>query len=246
MKVSIVTVTYNSESTIKRCIQSVFSQTYDNIEHIIIDGASNDKTISYIKSIPNKVKIIISEPDHGIYDAMNKGIKLATGDIIGTLNSDDILANKYVIKKIVSAFNHDLNIDCIYGNLEFINVENKVIRKWASKVFKPGLFEKSWTPAHPTLYCRKEIFIKYGLYKIDYKIAADVEFMIRIFELHKINSYFINEILVIMSIGGVSTKGIKSTIIITKEIKRAFIENKLHFSLMKYLFFKLLKLKEYF
>jgi len=246
MKVSIITVTYNSEKTIKNCIDSVNSQTYKNIEHIIIDGSSVDRTVSYITSTPNRVKKIVSEPDKGIYDAMNKGIRLATGDVVGTLNSDDVLFDKHVIDKIVKEFDQYIEIDCLYGNLVFVNEDNKVVRKWKSKNFEQGLFEKSWTPAHPTFYCRKSVFEKYGLYKIDYKIAADVEFMLRLLELNKVKSHFLNKFLVSMTIGGVSTNGISSTIIITKEMKRAFEENDLSFNILKYLFYKFLKVKEFF
>ena len=216
-----------------------------NIEHIIVDGASTDNTLKLLNTIPNRVAQLISEPDKGIYDAMNKGIGLATGDIIGTLNSDDSYFSQEVVEQIAAVFTAHPEIECLYGNLLFVNEENKVVRKWQSKPFVPGLFAKSWSPAHPTFYCRKEVFEKYGLYKTNYKIAADVEFMFRVMELNRVTTYFLNETLVRMSIGGVSTRGLKSTVTITKELRQAFRENGLPFNLPRYLFYKGLKIKEF-
>jgi len=245
LKISIITATYNSAATIGTCIASVNEQTYSDIEHIIIDGASNDNTLEIIKSMPNRVSKIVSEPDRGIYDAMNKGIKLATGDIIGILNSDDQFYDNHVIKKIVLAFK-DRNIDAVYGNLIYSYPSGKVARICKSKSFRPGLFSQSWTPPHPTFYCRKVLYEKFGLYKTDYIIAADVELMLRFIEVNKIKTRYLNEFLVNMRKGGVSNQGIQSTIIITREIKKAFKENELPFNLIKYLLYKGLKAKEYF
>jgi glycosyltransferase involved in cell wall biosynthesis len=245
MKISIITATYNSATTITQCIDSVNEQTYPNIEHIIIDGASKDNTLEIIKSMPNRITNVISEPDHGIYDAMNKGIHLATGDIIGTLNSDDVYSNNKILSKIAAIFSQNSEIECLYGNLVYINEGHKTVRKWVSRKFQPGLFEKSWSPAHPTFYCRREVFSKYGFYKTNYKIAADVEFMFRVLELHGIKSYFLDETIVKMTIGGVSNRGLKSTITIIGELQRAFRENDRKLNLPKYLFFKGLKIKEY-
>lgn len=245
LKISIITATYNSSSTIADCITSVNEQTYPHIEHIIVDGLSKDNTLEIIKDIPNRVERIISERDKGIYDAMNKGIKVANGDIIGTLNSDDTLFDSVAIEKIARFFLHNPEIDCMYGNLVFVNESKQIQRRWKSRPFEPGSFARSWTPAHPTFYCKREIFEKFGLYKTDYKIAADVEFMLKVLEVEKVKSSYLNEVLVSMALGGVSTSGLKSTITITKELKRAFKENGLKLNLLKYLFFKALKIKEY-
>lgn len=244
MKISIVTVSFNSAITIKKCINSINEQSYSDIEHIIVDGASTDDTMDIIKSDAKRSPVIISEPDEGIYDAMNKGIRRATGDVIGFLNSDDTLYNKHVVETIVEPFKEN-NCDCIYGNLIYSNKEGKTIREWKSKSYVPGLFAKSWTPAHPTFYCKKEIYNKFGLYKIDYDIAADVELMLRFLEVHKIKSHFIDKILVNMLAGGVSNQGLGSTFTITKELMRAFNENNLKLNLPKYLFYKFLKIKEF-
>jgi glycosyltransferase involved in cell wall biosynthesis len=245
MIISIITVSYNSSETIADCISSVNNQTYKNIEHIIIDGASKDGTIEKIKTTPNRIAKIISEPDKGIYDAMNKGILLSTGDIIGMLNADDQLYDITSIEKIVNTFQSN-KVDCCYGNLIFQNKEGKIVRRWHSKPFKSDLFLKSWTPAHPTFYCKRNLYYKYGLYKTDYRIAADVELMLRFLEINKIQSFFIDKYLVKMKSGGTSNQGLKSTFIITKEMYRAFKENGLHFNLIKYLFYKGLKIKEFF
>lgn len=245
MLVSIITVSYNSEKTILNCINSVSSQDYKEIEHIVIDGKSKDNTLDIINSATSSRFIkIISEKDYGIYDAMNKGIKLAKGDIIGFLNSDDVFSSTSTIKKIVNAFNLNKNIMCCYGNLLYIK-NNKITRTWKSRPFEFGLFEKSWTPAHPTFYCKKSVFTKIGQFKTDYKIAADVEFMLRALEIKKLKSYFIDDFLVKMSAGGISNKNMLSTIIIIKEIKRAFKENSLKFNIIKYLFYKILKIREF-
>jgi glycosyltransferase involved in cell wall biosynthesis len=245
MKISIITVTYNSAKTITNCISSINNQTYSDIEQIIIDGNSTDNTIPLINSLQNRVTRIISEPDEGIYFAMNKGINFATGDIIGMLNSDDQFFNSESLSEIANCFENP-KVDAVYGNLVYTDEKNKLIRTWNSKPFRSGLFSQSWSPAHPTFYCKREIYKKYGLYKTEYKIAADVELMLRYMEVHKIHTYFIDKVLVNMRSGGISNKGIQSTIIITNEMRRAFKENGLFLNLPKYLFYKGLKIKEYF
>ena len=246
MKISIITVTYNSAATIAACVDSVYQQTHPDIEHIVVDGLSKDATVSIVESMPNRVQRLISEKDKGIYDAMNKGIACATGDLIGTLNSDDVYYDNQVLEKVARVFEDYPEVDCLYGNLLFVDNQGKVVRKWHSKAFSPGLFSKSWSPAHPTFYCRKKVYDTFGLYKTDYKIAADVEWMLRVLELGKTPSYFHNEMMVKMNLGGVSTSGIQSTLLITKEMKRAFAENNMTLNLPKYLFYKGLKLKEFF
>jgi glycosyltransferase involved in cell wall biosynthesis len=225
-KISIVTVTLNSSETIAKCIASVTNQTYADIEHIIIDGASKDNTIDIIKSFPSRVKKIVSEPDKGIYDAMNKGIKLATGDIVGILNSDDFLCNDNVIETIVMAFiNKD--VDAIYGDVQFINATdtNKIVRFYSSRNFSPKKFKFGFMPAHPSFYVKKENFEKFGYYKEDYKIAADFELLMRFLLINKIRSEYIGKVIVSMRTGGISNKSIKSNYILNKEIYRACKEN---------------------
>ncbi len=248
--VSIITVTFNSEKTISDTLNSILSQSYPNIHHIIVDGLSTDSTIKIIKKyskLYKKKKIplsIISEKDNGIYDAINKGILLSNESIIGTLNSDDIYYSKNSISLIVKVF-QKFKPDLVYGNLNIYDYNFKYIkRKIISKPFKSGLFEKSWIPPHPTFFTHRNNYIKYGLYKTDYKIAGDGELMFRFLEINKLKPYFLNEHVVKMRIGGVSTNSIKSTILITKETIKSFKENGYKLNLLKYLFYKFIKVKE--
>ena len=244
MKFSIITVSLNSLDTIEDCIKSVVNQSYKNIEYIIIDGGSTDGTLDIIRKYASKISFWITEKDNGIYDAMNKGIELTTGDVVGFLNSDDMFYDSRVVERIVNAFEKD--IDCIYGNLIYISRSNikKITRRWISNEFKEGLFEKSWTPAHPTFYCRKKVYDRYGAYRLDFNIASDVELMYRFLQKYRLRSKFINYYIVKMRNAGVSNRGLKSIVIITKEMKRAIKENGGNFNLLKYLFFKLLKIRQ--
>lgn len=252
IKISIITVCFNSGETLCDTLESVLAQTYPNIEYILIDGKSTDNTIGMIKQYEERfVKkgihyTWISEKDNGIYDAINKGIKRATGDIVGILNSDDYYYDDHVIDDIVKNF-ESKQIDCIYGNIIYIdpNKSNKVTRRWISEDFKKGLFEKSWTPGHPTFYCKKNLYKTYGMYRTDFKIAADVELMYRFLDRHSLRSLYIDRYMVIMRQGGVSNRGIMSTITITKEMKIAIKENGGQFNIFKYLIHKCLKIKQF-
>ncbi len=242
MKVSIITIAYNSSKTIAKTLQSVLDQKVKNIEHIIIDGKSSDNTLEICKKFSHISKII-SEKDKGVYDAFNKGLKFATGEIIGFLNSDDIFYNEESLQNIINAF--DSHTDCIYGNLKYINSNGVIVRKWESKVFKAGAFKKAWMPAHPTFYCRKKIYDKLGGYKRSYKIAGDFELMLRFLEKHGINSKFIDKNLIIMLTGGISNRNINSKVRILKEEFKAFKENKIKFNKVNYLINKIFKIKEF-
>jgi len=249
MRISVITVCFNSQNTIADTLESVLNQSYDNIEIIVVDGKSSDDTVSIIEryeSLFNKARRSyrwISEDDTGIYDAINKGIRLATGDIIGILNSDDYFYDHDVVADIVDQFKSQ-QIDCLYGNLVYVNSKRMVTRRWISRGFVDGLFEKSWTPGHPTFYCRKEVYKIYGLYKTDYKIAADVELMYRFLVKHKVNCYYLNRYFVVMRQGGVSSQGLQSTITITREVRKAIGDNGGKFNLARYLFYKALKMRE--
>jgi len=233
MKISLITVTYNSGETLKNTFHSVLNQTHSNLEYIVIDGLSNDNTVSIIKEyeplFQNQIKWI-SEPDKGLYDAMNKGIRMATGDIIGILNSDDFFTTSNILQKITEVFNNNNKLDAIYGDVHFVKPENleKCVRYYSSKIFKRGLMRFGFMPAHPSFYIRKKCFEKYGLYKTDYKIAADFEFLLRVIYKHKIRIQYIPLDMVTMRIGGASTSGIKSHIKIMKEHLKAFRENELY------------------
>jgi len=221
-------------------------QTYDNVELVVVDGNSTDGTVAIIERYASmfqgsgKTMHWISERDFGIYDAMNKGILLASGDFIGILNSDDYFFDRDVLADVVRNLSGQA-VDCLYGNLVYVNSEKNVTRRWISQDFTDGLFEKSWTPGHATFYCKKEVYEKYGLYKIEYKIAADVELMYRFLVKHRIKSTYLRRYLVVMRQGGVSSRGLRSTIIITREVQKALTDNGGRFNLVTYLFHKALK-----
>ena len=229
MKISLITITYNSISTISDTITSILNQTYTDLEYIIIDGASKDNTLSIVKeyeSLFNGRMKWISEPDKGIYDAMNKGIHMATGDIIGILNSDDLFMDNNVLKDVVQAFKCN-NIDSIYGNLKFVdaNDTNKIVRTWVGSQHTPGAFMKGWHPAHPTFYVRREVYEKYGVFDTSFDVSADFELMLRFIEKNQISNFYLDRYLIKMRMGGESTGSIKKIIIGNKNIMRAFKKN---------------------
>ena len=245
MKVSIITVCYNSAATIEDTITSVLSQDYKNIEYIVIDGGSSDATLDIINKYREQISIVISEPDKGIYDAMNKGIKNATGNIVGILNSDDFYETKDVISEIVNNF--DIDTDIVFGNLIFVKPENikKITRFYSLPHFKAWKLRFGWMPPHPATFIKKSVYDKYGLYKINYKISADYEVFVRFLLVNKVNFKHINKILVRMRDGGVSTSGLRSSLTLNKEIVKACEENGIYtniFILMSKLPFKLLEL----
>lgn len=208
MKISIITVTFNSTAHIKDCVKSVNDQTYNNIEHIIIDGASKDNTLEIINSLPNRVVKIVSEPDKGIYDAMNKGIKLASGDVVGILNSDDFFANKNVISSIVAEFEKDTTLEGVYTNLYYVKQDKpqQIVRHWTSEPFKEKSFFKGWHPPHPTLYLKRDVYLKYGFFDLDFNLAADFELMLRFFENYKIKTKHLPITTIRMRLGGATSK----------------------------------------
>lgn len=248
MKISIITVTFNCELYIADCLASVKAQKYHNIEHIIIDGGSTDKTISIVKKFSH-IKKIVSEPDKGIYDAMNKGIKIATGDIIGFLNSDDFYSNNKVISKVVKEFEKDSFLDACYSDLIYVDQFNtsKTIRYVKSSKFKEGLFSKGWCPPHPTFFVRRSVYKKFGNFDLNYRIASDVDLMIRFLEKHKIKSKYIPEVWVKMRMGGVTNKNLKNIWLQNKEIIHSFNKNNLSVNLLKFLILKIIsRILQYF
>lgn len=205
LKISLITVCYNADATIRRCIESVVSQNFKNIEYIIVDGASTDKTIGIIDKYKDHTSIFLSERDKGIYDAMNKGIQLANGDIVGMLNADDFFANDSVLSDVAKAFSQQ-KADIVYGNLDYINSSRKTVRKWRSDKYKPFRFNWGWMPPHPTFYCKRDLFDKYGFYSTEYGSAADYELMLRFMYRNSLHVTFINKVLVKMNIGGKSNE----------------------------------------
>lgn len=243
MNVSIITITYNAENTIFNSLNSVFSQSHKNIEHIIIDGDSKDNTLKTCKAFPHISKIV-SEPDKGVYDAFNRGLKLATGDIIGFLNADDVFFNENSVQEIVNAFSNN-ETDIVYGNLDYVNAEGKVIRNWISKPYEKGLIKKAWMPAHPTFYCKKEVYDRLGGYNDSFKIGGDFELCLRFLEVNKVPSFYLNKKLVKMLVGGISNSGLKSKWTIYKEELRAFKINKINVNPISFFLHKLKKLKQF-
>jgi glycosyltransferase len=209
MKITLITATYNSERFLQQCIQSIANQSYTNIEHIVVDGGSTDNTIEIIKENENTIAKWISEPDRGMYDAINKGIKMATGDVIGILNSDDMLVNKDVIAKIVKTF-IEKGVDSVYGDLEYVDQEytNRVFRVWKGKTYNRNLFKMGWMPGHPTFYIKRELIEKHGKYENHFYTAADYEFMARYLYKHQISSYYLPEMIVKMRTGGASNRNL--------------------------------------
>ena len=205
IKISLITVVYNAQNSIRRCIESVVAQNYTNVEYIIIDGGSTDGTFQIIEQYKPYIDIFLSETDNGIYDAMNKGLQLATGDIVGTLNSDDFFADNDVLSHIAKAFEQN-NTDIVYGNLDYIDLKGKIIRKWKSGEYKEGLFNWGWMPPHPAFYCKRKLFEQLGAYNLQYGTAADYELMSRFIHLNKISTYYLNKTIVKMSLGGASNK----------------------------------------
>lgn len=227
MKVSIITVVYNNAATISSAIESVLKQTYDNIEYIIIDGKSTDGTMDVVNTYKDKIDVIVSEKDKGLYDAMNKGVEIASGDLVGILNSDDFFYDENVIKTIAETFVANPDQDAVVGDIVFLNAknENKILRRYSSKRWKPNKFAWGYMPAHPSFFVKKEYYEQFGGYKLKYRIAADYELLIRFLLIHKINWNYIPLVTTKMRPGGNSTAGIKTTIKLNKEILEACKEN---------------------
>ena len=227
--ISIITATYNSAETINDTIKSVLCQTNKDFEYIIVDGGSTDETIDIVKSYESeffgRLKWV-SEKDKGIYDAMNKGIKMASGDIIGILNSDDYYTSDDILQTIADAFKCQ-NVDAIYGDIHFIKdgVPDKCVRYYSSRLFSPFWLRFGFMPAHPSFYCKREVFDKSGLYRLDYKIGSDYEMMVRLFRKHKISSRYVPKDFVTMRTGGASNSNLQSRLTLIKEDVKACRDN---------------------
>jgi glycosyltransferase len=247
MKVSIITPVFNNRQTVGDVIESVLSQNYPDIEYIIIDGGSNDGTIKIIEKYKERIMKFISEKDRGIYDGMNKGIKLATGDIIGILNSDDFFANTNVIGMMVKAM-AEKSSDVCWGDLVYVDVKDtdRVIRYWRSSEYREGKFKKGWMPPHSTFFVKKWVYEKYGLFNLDFSIAADYELMLRFLEKHKVKFCYIPQVLVKMRTGGKSNKSIKNIIKANIECYKAWSANGLKINPLRILLKPLSKIPQYF
>lgn len=228
IKISLITVTYNSGTTLQDTILSVLAQTYKNIEYIVVDGLSNDNTIDIVREyepqFEGRMKWI-SEKDKGLYDAMNKGVRMATGDVVGILNSDDFFTANDVLEKVAAGF--DEQTDAVYGDLHYVHPDDlqHSVRYYSSKIFKRNLMRMGFIPAHPTFYCRRECFDKFGYYKTDYKIAADFDLLLRFIYVNRIRIKYLPMDMVTMRTGGASTNGLKSRMGGMNEHLRSLREN---------------------
>jgi glycosyltransferase len=207
MRVSIITICYNREATIAKAIESVLSQDYPNIEYIIIDGNSNDGTVAIIQSYADKISTFISEPDKGMYDALNKGLRMATGDIIGLMHSDDEFYNTTVVSQIVAAFQNNPKTEGVYGDGIYVSndAEERIIRNRIGGEFSLKKVQSGWLPLHPTVYLKRNVLEKYGFYNLDFKIASDTELLLRYLYKHQVKMTYINSYFVKMRMGGMST-----------------------------------------
>ncbi len=247
MKVTIITVTYNSEKYLEDCILSVMQQRYRDIEHIIVDAQSSDSTLQIIHKYEGHISKWISEKDNGMYDAINKGMNMATGDIIGILNSDDMLENTDVVDSIVAAFASQ-NVDSLYGDLEYVDPIDlhKIYRIWKGKPYKRSLFNSGWMPAHPTFYFKKSIFEKYGGYETHFFSAADYELMSRYLFKHRISSYYLPKLLVKMRRGGQSNSNLKMRLRANRRDFLAMKKNNIPFPFVVSILKPLSKLHQYY
>jgi glycosyltransferase involved in cell wall biosynthesis len=226
MKVYIITIAYNEEETIYETIKSVINQDYENIEYIVVDGASKDRTVTIVRSFGFKVAKFISEPDNGIYDAMNKGLALATGDIIGILNADDIYADTKVISDVVKKFQEE-KVEGLYADLVYVKRENtnNITRYWKAGNYTKGKFLKGWMPPHPTFFVKREIYEKYGNFITTFKSASDYEIMLRFIHKHEIKITYLPRVITKMRVGGISNVTFKSRMRANKEDREAWKMN---------------------
>ena len=247
MKVSIVTVTYNSGKYLEDCIKSVIKQSYPDIEHIIVDGKSTDNTLGIIKKYESNIAKWISETDRGIYDAINKGIVMATGDIVGLINSDDILVDEDVIECIVKAFKEN-NVDAVYGDLEYVSASDtdKIMRIWKGRPFKRERFRYGWMPAHPTFYIKKPLVEKYGYYENHYFTAADYEFMARYLYKNRVSAFYLPKLIVKMRMGGQSNQTIYKRLRANRRDYLAMKKNNIPFAFFVSILKPLIKVQQFF
>lgn len=247
MKVSLITVTYNSENTLYNTIESIRNQDYPDIEYIIVDGNSTDGTVEIIKNNTDVISKWISEPDNGLYDAMNKGIKLASGNVIGILNSDDFYIDKNVISDIVNCFIEN-NVDAVHAELFYVEQFNtdKIVRHWKTGDYTLRAFLNGWHPAHPTLFLKKNVYEKYGSFNLNFRLAADFELMCRLFEKQGLSSSYLKRPIIKMRLGGATSKNLKNIIKQNLECYRAFKVNNIKVSPLYIVNRIIPKLKQYF
>ena len=224
MKLSIITVVYNNERTITEAIESVLGQTYKHIEYIVVDGASTDGTVDRIAAFRGDIQHFVSERDNGIYDAMNKGLALATGDVIGILNSDDVYTNNHVLESIMEVFKNEPSIDMVYGDLVYVKPDDlsMVVRDWRSAPYYDRYFEDGHVPPHPSLFLKRRVYEVAGFFNTEMKLTADYELMLRLFKKHHFTSKYLPKLFVKMRLGGSTNKSWKNIILGNREILKAW------------------------
>jgi len=229
MKISIITVAFNAARTIADTLQSVAAQTHPEIEHIVVDGASTDDTAEVIARHGSHVTRFISEPDRGIYDAMNKGLSLCTGDVVGFLNADDLYSHREVLASVAATFYGTTGLQTCFGDLTYVDVldTRKVVRYWRSGTYRQGIFQKGWVPPHPTFFAKRSTYLEHGGFNLSYSLAADFELMLRFLEARHLSTAYIPQVLVRMRMGGATNRSISNVIQQNREIIRAFRENDL-------------------
>ena len=241
MKISIITVCFNSAATIADALSSVDAQTWPDLEHWVIDGASRDATVAIVEAHTRPWRHLRSERDKGIYDAMNKGLALAQGEVIGLINADDFYASPDAVAKVAAVFEDD-SVDACYGDLCYVKQDqpDQVVRYWRSSPFRPGLFRTGWCPPHPTLFVRRRVYERFGGFDLGYRIAADMELMARLLEVHRIKAHYLPELLVKMRTGGASGHSWSTILLQNQEIWRAMKTHQMRPALLPFVAGKLL------
>ena len=228
MKVSIITVVYNGAEFIRDCIESVLSQTYSDLEYIVVDGNSTDGTVELVRAYGNRIARFISEPDKGLYDAMNKGLRLATGEVIGLLNADDFYRHNRVIENMVATVERT-DSDAVYGDLIYVDRNNtrKVKRYWRSGEYTKNAFLWGWMPGHPSFFAKRILYEQYGMFRLDMKSAADYELMLRFIHKHQIKLAYMNEVTIVMRVGGISNSSLENRLRANRDDRIAWQNNRL-------------------
>lgn len=244
VKISLVTVSRNAVATIQRCLDSVFMQNYPDLEYIVMDGNSDDGTWETILKNVAAIHFFKSEPDDGIYDAINKGIKIATGDIVGILNADDYFVNDGVLNAIAECFEENTP-DVVYANLEYVSARGKVVRKWRTGNYERNQFNYGWMPPHPTFYARRALFEEFGFYREDYGSAADYELMLRFMYVHALKVRYLDRVIVRMTTGGVSNRDVRNRLLAWQFDFNAMKKNHIRIPLLAIVFKPLRKIFQF-
>ncbi|MDN2578980.1 glycosyltransferase family 2 protein [Aquibium sp. ELW1220] len=226
MKITIITAVFNREATIAQAIESVRAQTWPHVEHLVIDGASTDGTLAAIDGARREAMRLVSEPDKGIYDALNKGVALASGDVVGLMHSDDFFAHDQVLAKVAAAFEAP-SVLAVYGDLDYVSAadESRVVRRWRSGSYSPARLRRGWMPPHPALFLRRQVFERHGAYDTSYRIAADYDAVLRYFSRGNLNPAYIPDVLVKMRLGGESNRSLGNLVRKSREDYRALRAN---------------------